>query len=184
MDAINLMMEEHIVIKRGLSILRKMCIAILNGEQVDYEDFHKIIDFVRNYADKHHHSKEEEILFKKMATELGEKNVQGPLSGMYIEHDLGRPFIKTLEESVVRVEKGDQDSRVDVIANSIGYADLLNRHIDKEDKVIYTFAKRALSKVALDDLNEKCDMIENIAKEKQLQEKYANAILDLENKWS
>ena len=184
MDAINLMMEEHIVIKRGLSILRKMCIAILNGEQVDYEDFHKIIDFVRNYADKHHHSKEEEILFKKMATELGEKSVQGPLSGMYIEHDLGRLFIKTLEESVVRVEKGELDSRIDVIANSIGYADLLNRHIDKEDKVIYTFAKRALSKVALDDLNEKCDMIENIAKEKQLQEKYAHAILDLENKWS
>jgi hemerythrin-like domain-containing protein len=65
MNSIALMMDEHKYIKRGLVVIRKMCIAILKGDEVAFEDFNKIIEFVRNYADKHHHNKEEEILFKK-----------------------------------------------------------------------------------------------------------------------
>jgi len=35
--------------------------------------FFSIIDFVRNYTDKHHHGKEESMLFNRMANELGEE---------------------------------------------------------------------------------------------------------------
>lgn len=183
MDAINLMMDEHKNIKRALVILRNMCIAVLNHEDIDYNDFNTMIDFIRNYADKHHHNKEESILFKKMKEELGEKSVNAPLSGMYIEHDYGRLFMRNLEDAVNRVKMNDMDSRVDIIANAIGYADLLNRHIDKEDKVIYTFAKRSLSEKTLNDLDNQCDNAEKEAQGKNFQQKYVKIIEDMEKKW-
>lgn len=183
MDAIELMMDEHKYIMRGLKIFRKLSVEILNSNTVDFVSFEKMILFVRNYADKHHHNKEEVVLFKKMETQLGEKMVKGPLSGMYIEHDLGRQHIRLLEEALLKVKNGDLDSRVDIIANSICYSDLLTRHIDKEDKLIYNFARRALSKVDMEDVNESCENIELEATNNQLQKHYIGVLEELEKKY-
>ena len=183
MDAIELMMDEHKYIMRGLKLFRKLSVEILNNNTVDFVSFEKMILFVRNYADKHHHNKEEVVLFKKMETQLGEKMVKGPLSGMYIEHDLGRQHIRLLEEALLRVKIGDLDSRVDIIANSICYTDLLTRHIDKEDKLIYTFARRALSRVDMESVNESCENIELEATKNQLQVEYLGVLKELEKKY-
>ena len=47
MDAIELMMEEHNNIKVMLKIVRKACLSILEGEELNYDDFNKIIAFIR-----------------------------------------------------------------------------------------------------------------------------------------
>jgi len=73
MDAIDLMMDEHKYILRGLKIFRKLSLEILKSDSVDFASFEKMILFVRNFADKHHHNKEEVVLFKKMETQLGER---------------------------------------------------------------------------------------------------------------
>ena len=183
MDAIDLMMDEHKYILRGLKLFKKLSVEILNNNTVDFVSFEKMILFVRNYADKHHHNKEEVVLFKKMETQLGEKMVKGPLSGMYIEHDLGRQHITLLEEALLRVKNGVLDSRVDIIANSVCYADLLTRHIDKEDKLIYTFARRALSQVDMECVNVSCENIELEATKNQLQNGYIGVLEELEKKY-
>lgn len=183
MNAIDLMIEEHKYIMRGLNLFRKLSIETLNTNTVDFVSFEKMILFVRNYADKHHHNKEEVVLFKKMETKLGQKMVKGPLSGMYIEHDLGRQHIKLLEEALLRVKNGDLDSKIDIIANSVCYADLLTRHINKEDTLIYNFARRALSEVDMEDVNVSCDLIELEATKNELQKKYIDVLEKLENKY-
>ncbi|MGI5998692.1 MAG: hemerythrin domain-containing protein, partial [Lutispora sp.] len=71
MNSINIMMMEHQNILKMLEVTRKYCLKVLKNEAVAYEDFYKIIDFVRNYADKHHHGKEEIMLFNRMTEELG-----------------------------------------------------------------------------------------------------------------
>jgi len=182
MDAIDLMMDEHKYIFRGLKLFRKLSVEILNSNTVDFVSFEKMILFVRNYADKHHHNKEEIVLFKKMETQLGDM-VKGPLSGMYIEHDLGRQHIKLLEEALLRVKNGDLDSRVDIIANSVCYSDLLTRHIEKEDKLIYTFARRKLSQVDIEDVNVSCEKLESQATKNQLQKEYIDVLEMLERKY-
>jgi hemerythrin-like domain-containing protein len=182
MKAINLMIEEHKNIKRVLSIMRRQCINILNGVEIDYKDFYKIIDFVRNYADKHHHGKEEVFLFNKMIDEIkgpAEKLVR---HGMLVEHDLGRLFIQNLENALKSYETGNIDSRVDIIANAIGYADLLERHITKEDDVVYKFAENNLSKETLEKLDEECCDFELKAEGDKIQNKYLELINELETK--
>lgn len=182
MNAIELMVEEHTLIKRMLEVVRGFSIKILNNEEMDYNDFYKVIDFVRNYADKHHHSKEELILFKKMSEVLGERIAKGPIMGMLTEHDLGRLFIGNLEAALERFQAGDSDSRVDIIANAIAYTDLLNRHIDKEDSAIYTFAQRSLTKEQLEEIDTLCCEVEAKATRNSLQDKYVKLLIELEAK--
>ena len=165
MNAIELMMNEHKNIQKMLTVIRKMCINVMNGVEIIIEDFRKVINFIRNYADSHHHKKEEVILFNKMIDELGliaEKLVK---HGMLVEHDLGRLYIKQLEEALNNYENGNKDSKLDIVGNTYSYLDLLQRHISKEDNIVYTFATRELKQEIIDEINEKCYAFESENKE-------------------
>ena len=104
MDGIALMVDEHKNIKRMLEVIRKACLGIMNGKEIDYADFENMIDFVRNYADKNHHGKEEKILFTRMVDEIGGAAEKLVKFGMLVEHDLGRLFMKELEEALAKVK--------------------------------------------------------------------------------
>ena len=153
MTAIEIMMEEHENICRMLKVIRKECMGILKGDDINYEHFNMIIGFIRNYADGHHHNKEEIILFNRMVEHLGALGEKTIKNGMLVEHDLGRLYVNSLEEALVKVKSGDEEAKLDVIANAIGYSDLLERHKTKEDNVIYKFAERQLSKEIMEQID-------------------------------
>lgn len=183
MDGIALMIEEHKNIKRMLLVIRKACLGIMNGKEIDYADFEKIIDFVRNYADKNHHGKEEKILFNRMIDEIGGAAEKVVKFGMLVEHDFGRLYIKELEEALTRFKAGDNEAKLDVIANAVSYTHLLNRHIDKEDNVVYSFAKRELCEETLNKVNMECDEFEEEMNRAGVQNKYIQILELLEQKY-
>ncbi|MBN7773309.1 hemerythrin domain-containing protein [Clostridium aminobutyricum] len=182
MNYIELMVEEHRNIKRMLSVIRKYCYKVLKNEEIDYADFFILIDFVRNYADKHHHGKEEQLLFDRMLNELGPTAEKVVRNGMFVEHDLGRLYMQELEIALNNVINGDDEARLDVIANAISYTHLLYRHIDKEDNVVYQFAQKNLSPETQEKLEQECNRFEEEAKEKNTQAKYIDMIREFEEK--
>lgn len=91
-----------------------------------------------------------------MVEELGPIGYKLIRNGMLVEHDLGRLYIRQLEEVVNRVICGDKESKLDLIANAISYTDLLKRHIDKEDSVIYTYAEKQLCEKTLNEVEIAC----------------------------
>ncbi|HDK7173954.1 hemerythrin domain-containing protein [Clostridium sporogenes] len=182
MNSIELMVNEHKNIKRMLAVIRKYCFKVLKNQQLDYNDFYRIIDFVRNYADKHHHGKEEDYLFNRMIDEIKGPTEKLVKHGMLVEHDLGRLYMQNLEKALKALENGEEEAKIDIIANAVSYTDLLYRHIEKEDDVVYKFAERNLSKESLKKLDEDCKRIEREAKEKGIQDKYINLIYELEEK--
>ena len=149
LKAIDIMMMEHKNILRMLQVTRKYCLKILKNEPVDYQDFYKIIDFVRNYADKHHHGKEEIMLFNRMSEELGSAAEKLVKHGMLVEYDLGRLHMSDLEEALKKLESGDEEAKLDIIAAAMGYVNLLKRHIHKEDNVVFKFAENNLKNINL-----------------------------------
>lgn len=184
MNGLEILINEHKYIKRMLQVLRNASIGVLKGNEINYDDFDKMIDFVRNYADAHHHGKEEKFLFDKMLGELGELAIKLIRNGMLVEHDLGRLYMLQLEEALAKVKSGEEDYKIDVIANAVGYANLLTRHIDKEDNVVFTFAEKQLSSENLEKFYvESLDYEEN-AKKSKVQEKYINILETLENKYN
>jgi hemerythrin-like domain-containing protein len=180
MDCIELMVGEHRYIKRMLAVIRKYCYKILKGEQVRYEDFHRMIDFVRNYADKHHHGKEEIMLFNRMSEEMGAAAQKLVRHGMLVEHDLGRLHMQELEAAVKRVQEGDDEARLDVIANAVSYTHLLYRHIQKEDDVVFKYAQNNLAKATLEKINKEGEQFEQQAREDGVQERYLALLKELE----
>jgi hypothetical protein len=151
MPSVLLMNEEHRYIKRMLGVMRGYCQKVLRGEEVALADFHSMIDFVRNYADKHHHGKEEDIFFVYMMDELGQLAEKLVKMGMLVEHDLGRLLLADMETALKKAEAGDEDAKLDLISNAMGdrrggkvYVSVrsvpANRHIDRRGwrRVVFT----------------------------------------------
>lgn len=182
MNCIDLMVEEHKYVKRMLTVIRKLCYRIIKNDEVDYNDFYRIIDFVRNFTDKHHHGKEEAMLFNKMTEELGAVAYKLVTHGMLVEHDLGRLYMRELEEAVGKVIQGEDEARVDVIGSAMSYVGLLHRHIDKEDGVIYKFAQNNLSKETMEDIEKQCEAFENTDEAKAARDKYISMLNEFEAK--
>ena len=181
MSAIELMKNEHEYIKRMLSVVRNMCMEFIDEGELDYGDFESVIDFIRNFADGHHHNKEEILLFNRMVDNIdtiGEKLIT---HGMLVEHDLGRLYVSNLEKSLNQFKAGDNESKLDIIANAVSYANLLSSHIDKEDRVIFEFANRELDRELLDIVDRECDKYE--VENREIREKYINLLENLELKY-
>lgn len=184
MNSIELMVSEHKNILRMLKVVRKACEDILHGGEIVYEDFYRMMDFIKNYADLHHHGKEEKFLFKEMETRLGNAGSQLVRHGMLVEHDLGRLYISDLRDALEKVKAGNEDGKLDVIANAVGYTNLLARHISKEDSVVYTFAERQLPKDILDSINQKTEEFERTAEQKGTPGFYIKLLEELERKYT
>jgi hemerythrin-like domain-containing protein len=130
--------EEHQKILSEIGELEKECSELNAGGEIDKDFFIKKIDFIRDYADKFHHAKEEDILF----TELCKDGVLAhcnPIPQMLHEHDVGRSFVAGLQEGL------EQNNKDKIIENALGYANLLKEHIFKEDNILYPMADEALS---------------------------------------
>ena len=176
MKPIELLVEEHDNIKRMLKVMRKLALEVFNTKEVNQEAFADAIDFVRNYADTHHHGKEEDILFEKMVAELDEEVEEGPIEAMFSEHDLGRYFISNLETALEKVKNGNHQAKIDVISNAVAYVDLLEGHIYKENNIVYNFAKEELSENSLAEVKRRTKKVESIAKQDGIQDKYINML--------
>ncbi len=143
-----------------------------------------MVDFVRNYADKHHHMKEEIILFDCMKKELGNIAEKLITHGMMVEHDLGRLHMSQLDQAIRTYEKSkSQEAKLDIIANATGYTDLIKRHIDKENTVVFSFGEKNLKEETRKIVNEKTKELEEKAFVEGVQEKYLKVLAKLEMKY-
>lgn len=184
MNSIDLMVKEHDYILRMLKVVRKACYGVMKGQDINYEDFYKMIDFIKVYADSHHHGKEEKFLFKEMQANLGRLAENLITHGMLVEHDYGRFYISELIEALKRVKNGDEESKLDLISNAIGYTSLLERHIAKENNAVYSFGVKNLSKEIMEQVNSLSEEFEKAAEEKGTQKYYLDLLKELEEKYS
>ena len=143
---VEILMAEHENIVRFADVMKIKCCNVLEGEVVDTKLFREAIDFVRNYADKHHHGKEEQILFERMLAKLGPVAEKLVKMGMLVEHDVGRLYMTELEAALNRYDENkNTENKLDILTNMTGYIDLIKRHAGKENAVVFSFADRSLT---------------------------------------
>ncbi len=183
MNVIELMVEEHEYILRMLKVVRKACYRVMKGEEINYDDFYNMIDFIRKYADAHHHGKEEKFLFKEMQDNLGKIGTNLITHGMLVEHDYGRMYIGDLVDALKRVKNGDEESKLDVISNAISYTHLLEKHIAKENDAVYKYAEKNLAAEILEDVNRRSEEFERTAQDSGVQKYYLDLLDSLEKKY-
>lgn len=143
--ALQILSGEHQNILKVIDALLKECASLEKGEEVNKSFFREATDFVKGYADKFHHAKEEDILFVELCKNEAQMHCN-PTQQMLHEHSLGRNFIKELEKGV---EENNKDK---IIENARGYAYLLKDHIFKEDNILYPMADESLGPSIKNDI--------------------------------
>ena len=137
------LVDEHRLILRMIALLEQNAPRTAAGQYTNWQFYLDGIDFIRQYADRFHHAKEEDVLFEALVAN-GMPREHSPVAAMLMEHDQGRAFVKGLEEAVREAQAGRTGSYQAIADNALGYADLLKDHIAKEDGVLYPLAERVL----------------------------------------
>jgi hemerythrin-like domain-containing protein len=142
---------EHQAILLMIRVLDKMSDRLESGGEVDTSHLEKAVEFIKVFADKCHHGKEEDLLFPAME-KAGIPRSGGPLGVMLHEHVLGRGYVKAMAEAVAGINKGDRGAGARFAENARNYSALLSQHIFKEDNILYPMADGRLSAAQQDEL--------------------------------
>ncbi|MHB9031951.1 MAG: hemerythrin domain-containing protein [Anaerolineae bacterium] len=146
-QAINDLTNEHQAILAALQTLEKMRAVFLNTHKIDAADMTDFIGFLREFADKCHHGKEELLLFPALVA-AGVQAEGGPITALTADHNLSRKL-------VVEMGAAAQDQDEVRMANaSQEYIRLLRLHIPKEEDTVFSLAERILSQQRLAELFE------------------------------
>ena len=149
LDPIQELMDEHRIIEKVLTALTAAA-----DQEVPLEFYERAVDFIANFADKCHHSKEEERLFPVLE-EKGIPRESGPIGCMCDEHEIGRGHVQRMRELI---KEGDLTG---LRRESLEYVALLKSHIQKEDNVLFPMGRGVLSKAELEQLRVKFDEVED-----------------------
>ena len=133
--------QEHRIIEKVLGALEKLTQS--RGD-IQLDLWEKAIDFIRNFADKCHHLKEEGLLFPALE-EHGIPREGGPVGMMLFEHEEGRGYVKAMVTALSHAKQDPQAARTELFQNAGAYLHLLREHIAKEDQILFDMADSALT---------------------------------------
>jgi hemerythrin-like domain-containing protein len=128
------LMIEHRLIERMINQMRRHVDQFRANQKVDPAFIDTAVDFVRTYADRCHHGKEENILFRDLKKKSLSEEHNRILNELISEHVLGRDTTRTIVDAEERYIKGDPRALPEIIDAVSLLADFYPRHIDKEDR--------------------------------------------------
>lgn len=184
MDSVKTLIKEHDNILRMLDVIHKASLEMLSGRYVEADDLKKIVDFIRKYADKTHHGKEEEYLFKAMAADLGGPAEKLVRNGMLVEHDIGRLYVSDLDTALDAYKENPvDDNKLAILVAAGSYEQLLRRHIVKENEVVFSFGEKNLSPKAVQWVEEQSKVFEEDPANVAVREYQLGILQELEMKF-
>jgi hemerythrin-like domain-containing protein len=182
MKPIEDLVQEHMAIKVMLSIMSKIAENIRNEKSVDTNDIESIVDFLKTFADKCHHGKEENALFPALV-ESGIPKEGGPIGVMLHEHIIGREYIKEISTKTEQFKSGNSQT-LQLIADSLlSYINLLQTHIQKEENILFPMAEKVLTTQKQNEIFEHFERIEEEVVGHGIHEQYHELLNKLKSKY-
>lgn len=152
-----ILIGEHNLMIRWLALIP----TFIESLNIDSDENKQILldnfNFISNFIDNLHLTKEEDEIFKYFEDDLGILKI------LHDEHEKIRFYMKIF---LLAIEENDKKA----IAESLyGYRALLNDHIKNENEIIYPWIDRNLSKSQLKELH---------AKFTEINSKYQNVVIN------
>ncbi len=145
MQARGPLMIEHRLIERMIAVARHALDRLAAEGRIDPLLVDTVVDFIRTYADRTHHGKEEDILFRDLDMKELSADDRRVMDELVQEHVFGRQITGELVVANARYRAGDQTA-LGAIAERLGtLVDFYPRHIEKEDKVFFPASRAYLS---------------------------------------
>jgi len=137
MQARGPLMIEHRLIERMIAFIRDALAQIQSAGKVDPLFVDTAVDFVRMYADRTHHGKEEEILFRDLDKRPLSADDRRVMNELIEDHIFGRQTTKALVDANSRYRNGDETALAVIAEKLKTLVDFYPKHIEKEDEVFF-----------------------------------------------
>ncbi len=134
MKPIGPLMREHRIIERMASLLNKEISSIKENGKANTEFILLAVDFFRMYADRTHHGKEEDILFRDLSRKQLSTEHRKVMDELMQEHMQARKMVRSLLEAREAYSRGEAKSLDNIITLLNNLTAFYPVHIQKEDK--------------------------------------------------
>ena len=128
------LMWEHRLIERMIALMRREAARIGDTGKADVAFLDRALDFIRTYADRCHHGKEEDILFRDLSGRPMTEEHQRVMAELLAEHVEARKKVGRLAAARDRYAAGADAAAPDIRAAIEDIAVFYPPHIEKEDK--------------------------------------------------
>ena len=137
MKPIGPLMREHRLIERMIPLLDKELTQTNEEDEANVELLTVAVDFFKTYADRTHHGKEEDILFRELAKKRLSKEHHRVMNELVAEHVLARKTVSALVNAKNDYNGGNAESLKDIITYVKELVNFYPAHIEKEDKYFF-----------------------------------------------
>ena len=131
------LMIEHRLIERMIRLLKHQLEKVGSQKEADPVFIDIAVDFIKNYADRCHHGKEEDILFRDLAKKSLSDKHRAIIEELLEEHVRARKATKSLLEAKERYLKGDASALNDIVDSITWLVSFYPIHIEKEDRQFF-----------------------------------------------
>ncbi|HEY3296445.1 MAG TPA: hemerythrin domain-containing protein [bacterium] len=144
MKPTDILIHEHEIILKVLDAAEREVAFMDETGTLHEETIERMVDFIRNFADRCHHAKEEKKLFVFLE-QRGLSAQSGPVAVMLHDHETGREFVRGVAAGLELSRTGDGAAVAMVRNNLAGYINLLRMHIHKENNILFPMAARLMN---------------------------------------
>ena len=180
MKPIGPLMIEHRLIERMVGLLDRQLKKATETSQVDTNLINTGVDFFRTYADRTHHGKEENILFRELSAKRLSDEHKKMMELLIQEHLFARQSMGRLSDANHSYIEGDEQALEQIVNELSLLVKFYPEHIEKEDKHFFIPVMDYFSQDELQNMLEKFWEFDRI----MIHEKYKRTVEEIEKLYS
>src|ERR1039457_7287948 len=156
---VEMLEAEHRVIQKMVAGMSVLAEQLELGEPVDVSLLESIVVFLRTFADRCHHGKEEAFLFPALLRR-GVPSHGCPIGGLTMEHQKGRVMVGEMADAVRGYAAGQPSVRENLVKSLRALVAFYPNHIWKEDYLLFPLAGKVLTPEDQQELMDKFETVE------------------------
>jgi hemerythrin-like domain-containing protein len=146
------MMIEHRLIERMIEVMRRELDRFLREKKANPQIIMTFVDFVRTYADRCHHGKEEDILFRELQNKELSREHRDAMNQLIKDHQWARQQTRDLINATEKYAAGDEGMFLIITARLKALTEFYPGHIEKEDRHFFLPVMRYFSQEEKDTM--------------------------------
>lgn len=170
------LMIEHRLIERMIAVMKEQITRFERKKEINSEFIETAVDFIRTYADRCHHGKEEDILFRELREKKLRDEHKRIMDDLVEEHRWGRRTVGKLVDAKEKYVSGEKGQLTTILDRMKALVEFYPKHIDKEDKHFFIPCMEYFSAQEKDSMLKEGWEFDR----KLIHEKYQNIVSDAE----
>ena len=144
------LMIEHRLIEKMIAVIKDKMAIMRKQNRVDPVFIDAAVDFIRIYADKTHHGKEEDILFRDLARKnISDEDKRG-MQELVDDHVFARKKVAELVQAKEDYVAGRKEALDTVLDRLKTLVEFYPEHIRREDEVFFPDTEKYFTRDELD----------------------------------